>query len=68
MYVKKVILVLIQILFFSIFSIFLSNIIMRGIETVIIDKLFVTNLLKSYIRYVDDTFVMQMKKQILTSY
>ena len=36
----------------------LANIIMTELETVIVDKLFAANLLKFYIRYVDDTLVL----------
>ena len=36
----------------------LANIIMTELETVIVDKLFAANLLKFYIRYVDDTLAL----------
>ena len=36
----------------------LANIITTKIETVILDKLFAANLLKFYIRYVDDTLAL----------
>ena len=36
----------------------LANIIMTELETVIVDELFAPNLLKFYIRYVDDTLAL----------
>ena len=42
----------------------LANIIMTELETVIVDKLFAANLLKFYIRYVDDTLTLIKESDI----
>ena len=44
----------------------LANIIMAGLETVIVGKLFAANLLKFYIRYVDDTLALIKESGINT--
>ena len=44
----------------------LANIIMTELETVIVDKLFAANLLKFYIRYVDDTLALIKESGINT--
>ena len=46
----------------------LANIIMTELETVIVDKLFAANLLKFFIRYVDDTLALIKESDIETSY
>ena len=42
----------------------LANIIMAELQTVIVDKLFAANLLKSYVRYVDDTLALIKESNI----
>ena len=42
----------------------LANIIMTELETIIVDKLFAANLLKFYIRYVDDTLALITESDI----
>ena len=42
----------------------LANIIITELETIIVDKLFAANLLKFYIRYVDDTLALIKESDI----
>ena len=42
----------------------LANIIITELETIIVDKLFADNLLKFYIRYVDDTLALITESDI----